>query len=71
MELIWKELGSKFNELLELGKPGVVALMLAASERLQTHLQEVFPHFLSFLNFRAHTYNLQYSIFFISVIGFL
>ncbi|XP_042462061.1 pumilio homolog 23-like [Zingiber officinale] len=40
MELIWKELGSKFNELLKLGKPGVVALMLAASERLQTHLQE-------------------------------
>ncbi|WOL02670.1 hypothetical protein Cni_G11389 [Canna indica] len=36
MKLIWKELGPKFKELLELGKPGVVASILAACERLQT-----------------------------------
>ncbi|WOK98872.1 hypothetical protein Cni_G07584 [Canna indica] len=36
MKLIWKELGPKFKELLELGKPGVVDSILAACERLQT-----------------------------------
>ncbi|WOK93225.1 hypothetical protein Cni_G01920 [Canna indica] len=36
MKLIWKELGPKFKELLELEKPGVVDSILAACERLQT-----------------------------------
>ncbi|CAL9190243.1 pumilio homolog 23-like [Musa acuminata AAA Group] len=40
MDLIWKELGAKSKELLEHGKPGVVASILAASDRLQTHQHE-------------------------------
>ncbi|WOK99713.1 hypothetical protein Cni_G08425 [Canna indica] len=40
MKLIRKELGPKFKELLELGKPGVVASILAACERLETLLHE-------------------------------
>ncbi|KAL2505701.1 Pumilio/Puf RNA-binding domain-containing family protein [Abeliophyllum distichum] len=34
---IWEELGTKFKTLLEMGRPGVVASLLAASQRLQTH----------------------------------
>ncbi|KAK1280740.1 hypothetical protein QJS04_geneDACA004824 [Acorus gramineus] len=40
MELIWEELGPHIKELLEVGKPGVVASLLAACQRLQTHCQE-------------------------------
>ncbi|WOK98131.1 hypothetical protein Cni_G06841 [Canna indica] len=36
MKLIRKELGPKFKELLELGKPRLVASILAACERLET-----------------------------------
>ncbi|KAG8091335.1 hypothetical protein GUJ93_ZPchr0012g20525 [Zizania palustris] len=36
MELIWDELGSNIKELLELGKTGVVASILAACQRLET-----------------------------------
>uniref|UniRef100_A0A0D3HD75 PUM-HD domain-containing protein n=1 Tax=Oryza barthii TaxID=65489 RepID=A0A0D3HD75_9ORYZ len=36
MEQIWDELGSRINELLELGKAGVVASILAACQRLET-----------------------------------
>ncbi|KAL6496900.1 hypothetical protein OROGR_028829 [Orobanche gracilis] len=35
IKLIFAELGSKFRELLELGRSGVVAALIAASERLQ------------------------------------
>ena len=41
MEFIWEELGPKFKDLLELGRPGVVASLLAASQRLDTHAQKV------------------------------
>lgn len=34
MELFWEELGSKFKDLLEMGRSGVVASLLAASQRL-------------------------------------
>jgi nucleolar protein 9 len=42
MEQIWDELGSRINELLELGKAGVVASILAACQRLETKRLEVF-----------------------------
>ncbi|GAY60321.1 hypothetical protein CUMW_201080 [Citrus unshiu] len=37
MALIWEELGGKFRELLEMGRSGVVAALIAASQRLHTH----------------------------------
>lgn len=37
MTLIWEELGGKFRELLEMGRSGVVAALIAASQRLHTH----------------------------------
>ncbi|KAG1342562.1 pumilio [Cocos nucifera] len=40
MDLIWEELGPKFKELLEVGKSGVIASILAACQRLQTHAYE-------------------------------
>ncbi|ONK65403.1 uncharacterized protein A4U43_C07F36740 [Asparagus officinalis] len=38
--LIWEELGSKLEELLEIGKPGVVASVLATCQRLQINIHE-------------------------------
>ncbi|OVA08286.1 Pumilio RNA-binding repeat [Macleaya cordata] len=40
MDLIWKELGGKFKELLEIGRSGVVAAILAASQKLRTNEQK-------------------------------
>lgn len=40
MSQIWEELGSKIKELLELGKTGVVASILAACQRLETYRLE-------------------------------
>ncbi|XP_043705717.1 pumilio homolog 23 isoform X1 [Telopea speciosissima] len=37
IELFWEELGSKFKELLGIGRAGVVASLLAASQKLHTH----------------------------------
>uniref|UniRef100_A0A5B7AFA3 Pumilio 23 n=1 Tax=Davidia involucrata TaxID=16924 RepID=A0A5B7AFA3_DAVIN len=37
MELIWEELGPKFKDLLGMGKSGVVASLIAASQRLHSH----------------------------------
>lgn len=37
MELIWEELGTKFKDLLEMGRSGVIASLMAASHRLHTH----------------------------------
>ncbi|XP_077236509.1 pumilio 23 isoform X2 [Tasmannia lanceolata] len=37
MDLIWGELGPKMKELLEIGKHGVVASLLAACQRLHTY----------------------------------
>ncbi|KAF6148851.1 hypothetical protein GIB67_014222 [Kingdonia uniflora] len=37
MDLIWEELGGKFKELLEVGRSGVIASILVATQRLQTH----------------------------------
>jgi hypothetical protein len=42
MKQIWEELGPKIKELLELGKTGVVASILAACQRLETYRLEVF-----------------------------
>jgi nucleolar protein 9 len=42
MNQIWEELGPKMKELLELGKTGVVASILAACQRLETYRLEVF-----------------------------
>lgn len=41
MELIWEELGPKFKDMLEMGRPGVIAALIAASQRLHTHEQKV------------------------------
>ncbi|XP_068659243.1 pumilio homolog 23-like [Aristolochia californica] len=40
VELIWEELGPKVKELLELGKSGVVASLLAACQQLHIHEQK-------------------------------
>uniref|UniRef100_A0A0A8XQ10 PUM-HD domain-containing protein n=1 Tax=Arundo donax TaxID=35708 RepID=A0A0A8XQ10_ARUDO len=40
MKQIWEELGLKIKELLELGKTGVVASILAACQRLETNRLE-------------------------------
>ncbi|KAL6858760.1 hypothetical protein ACP4OV_017762 [Aristida adscensionis] len=40
MKQIWEELGPNFKELLELGKAGVVASILAACQRLETNRLE-------------------------------
>lgn len=37
MELIWEELGPKFTDLLEMGRSGVAASLIAASLRLHSH----------------------------------
>lgn len=37
MELIWEELGPKFKDLLGMGRAGVVASVIAASQRLHSH----------------------------------
>ncbi|GAB2268871.1 hypothetical protein Dimus_003814 [Dionaea muscipula] len=37
MDKIWEELGPKFKDLLEAGRSGVIASMIAASQRLHTH----------------------------------
>ncbi|PON78276.1 Coatomer beta subunit [Trema orientale] len=40
MELIWEELGPKFKDILEMGRSGVIASIIAASQRLHTHEQK-------------------------------
>ncbi|XP_076885775.1 pumilio homolog 23-like [Bidens hawaiensis] len=40
VELIWKELGTKFKDVFGMGKSGVVASLLAACHRLNTHEQK-------------------------------
>ncbi|KAJ8774247.1 hypothetical protein K2173_009678 [Erythroxylum novogranatense] len=40
MDLIWEELGSRFSDLLEMGRSGVIASLFAASQRLHTHEQK-------------------------------
>ncbi|KAG4199356.1 hypothetical protein ERO13_A05G141800v2 [Gossypium hirsutum] len=37
MELIWEELGLKFADLFGMGRSGVIASLIAACQRLQTH----------------------------------
>lgn len=41
IEVIWEELGSKFKDLLGMGKSGVVASIIAACQRLQTNADKV------------------------------
>ncbi|XP_038898236.1 pumilio homolog 23 isoform X1 [Benincasa hispida] len=40
MELVWSEIGTKVRDLLEMGRSGVVASLIATSQRLQTHEQK-------------------------------
>eukprot|EP00258_Populus_trichocarpa_P037681 XP_024453700.1 pumilio homolog 23 isoform X2 [Populus trichocarpa] len=40
MEFIWEKLGPKFRDLLEMGKSGVIASLIATSQRLHTHEHE-------------------------------
>ncbi|GKU92751.1 hypothetical protein SLEP1_g6438 [Rubroshorea leprosula] len=40
MEFIWEELGQKFGDLLGMGRPGVIASLIAACQRLNTHQQK-------------------------------
>lgn len=40
MDKIWEELHPKFKDLLEAGRSGVIASMIAASNRLHTHEQK-------------------------------
>lgn len=42
MALIWEELGGKFKELLEMGRSGVIAALIAASQRLHSHERKVY-----------------------------
>ncbi|XP_031387425.1 pumilio homolog 23 [Punica granatum] len=37
MDIIWEELGTKFGDLLAMGRSGVIASLIAASHRLSTH----------------------------------
>ncbi|KAE8655366.1 Pumilio-like protein 23 [Hibiscus syriacus] len=37
IEMIWEELGLKFADLLEMGRSGIIASLIAACQRLQTH----------------------------------
>lgn len=41
MELLWEELGSNFKDLLKMGRSGVVASLIAASQRLHTYEHKV------------------------------
>lgn len=41
MELIWEELGPNFKGIIEMGRPGVIASVIAASQRFHTHEQKV------------------------------
>lgn len=41
---MFEELGPKFRDLLELGRPGVVAALVAASQRLRSNQHEVFSY---------------------------
>ncbi|KAJ6706185.1 NUCLEOLAR PROTEIN 9 [Salix purpurea] len=41
MEFIWEELGPKFRDLLEMGRSGVIASLIATSQRLHIHEHEV------------------------------
>uniref|UniRef100_A0A2N9GA21 PUM-HD domain-containing protein n=1 Tax=Fagus sylvatica TaxID=28930 RepID=A0A2N9GA21_FAGSY len=40
MELIWEELGPNFKDLLEMGRSGVIASLIAASQRLHCYEQK-------------------------------
>lgn len=40
MELIWEELGPNFKGIIEMGRPGVIASVIAASQRFHTHEQK-------------------------------
>ncbi|KAJ6947097.1 hypothetical protein NC651_001707 [Populus alba x Populus x berolinensis] len=42
MEFIWEELGPKFRDLLEMGKSGLIASLIAASQRHHTREHEVY-----------------------------
>ena len=49
MVLIWEELGPKFMDLLEMGRSGVIASLIAASQRLHSHEHEVYnSNFITF-----------------------
>ncbi|XP_062008837.1 pumilio homolog 23 isoform X2 [Rosa rugosa] len=37
MEIIWEELGSNFKDLLKMGRSGVIASLIAASQRLHSY----------------------------------
>lgn len=41
MDIIWEELGTKFRDLLLMGRSGVIASLLAASHKLSTHDHKV------------------------------
>lgn len=42
IKMVFEELDSKFANLLEMGRSGVVAALVAASQRLQINEQKVF-----------------------------
>lgn len=41
MDLIWEELGTKFKDLFEAGRSGVVASIIATGQRLNSHETKV------------------------------
>lgn len=49
IELIWGELGQEFKDLLEKGMAGVVASVIAASQRLHSHEHKVYANMNLFL----------------------
>ncbi|XP_022724836.1 pumilio homolog 23-like isoform X4 [Durio zibethinus] len=55
MELIWEELGLNFGDLLGMGRSGVIASLIAACQRLQTHEYKewIQPYLLSIASMAA------------------
>lgn len=40
-EMIWEELGTKFRDLLVMGRSGVIASLIASSHKLSLHEHKV------------------------------
>lgn len=60
MDLIWEELGPKFKDLLEMGRSGVIASLIAASQRLHCYEQKVYNSIFLF----SSSFHIFYSVIF-------
>lgn len=64
MELLWSEIGTKLGDLLEMGRSGVIASLIATSQRLQTHERKVYNLIFEFLLFINMYLNVDVNILF-------